>query len=1110
MLRFIKGRAGSGKTHELRERLAKLSLAGDDKLVMIVPEQYSFETEKAMLRLCGAQHANQIRVYSFTRLAEAVFRKEGGAAGRRLSDGGRRILMSTALMECEDELEVYKKAAKSGRLTDLMLTAVNEMKMCGITPMQLSDTAQALTNSGLSEKVREIALIYGAFEALVAASYLDSRDDLTRLALALRDSDFFSGCTVAVDSFEGFTVQERAVLTEIMRKADSVTVSLCTDDLDQDETGIFALVNRTCNNLTRDAKEYDIGVENEEPLTGGKRFENENLAVLEAHLFTDELPVDIEDHDGIEIYEARDVYDEAEYVAATICRLVEEKGYRYRDFSVICRSAEPYYAPLGVVLKKRGIPCFVSQPTRVDAEPIMRFVLGAFDTVMSNFATDNILEMLKTGLSGLSNEEISDLENYAFMWKISGAAWKEDFVRHPRGFGKELTDRDSEQLERLNQLRVRVIKPLVRFAKETADASGAEISQAVFKLLQGFDMEDALPQYCRALENAGEDTLAAKQLRVWDLLMGLLDQLHSILGERKTSRERYYRLLREVVSAEDVSDIPQTVDEVLFGTPEQVRQSSPKVAFLIGAAQGDFPLAPKSSGVFSDIERQELINEFNLPLGDTLEKKTIEERYLAYSVACAPSEMLFVSWPHTVNGEDKEPSELVTGIEKIFSSIQRDKNLPDEYFANTREAAFSRMAARFTENSSEAAAFRKLFENDDEYSGRLQALQRAAGARADKINDISLAGKLFGENMQLSPTQIENYHRCAFGYFCRYGLKIEERRTAEVDLLQYGTIMHYLFEKVFRAGSSEVRALSDDELLELVEKLIYEYAEENMGGYQMLSGREKYRLQRMTLLACRLIKHICRELAQSSFKPKYYELNLYDNPDYPPLKINDGRGGTVTVGGTIDRVDMVQLEDGREFVRVIDYKTGTKKFQLIDVLYGLNMQMLVYLAALIESGKQLPAGILYMPAVETTVSAEYDDDDSTIKSKVDGQLKMKGVVLNDSEIINAMEAGAKGNFIPAKLNSDGSLSKVGSSVLKDKDLRIVIDYSKRLIATMANKLHDGLVMAEPNMKNTNSCAHCPYNAVCGKEFDDRDVEKIKARDEEIIAAMSSKNEGGEL
>ena len=245
MLQFILGRSGSGKTEYLRRALSDRALAGDQNCLMLVPEQYSFEAEKAMLKLCGPQRANSIGIYSFTRLAEAVFHRLGGLAGHRLTDGGRRVLMASALAACEDVLDVYKNAAKSGRITELMLTAVDELKMCGISPGDLAATASGLKSRGLSRKLRELGAVYAAYDAMVAASYLDSRDDLTRLAQALEGTDIFSGCTIAVDSFEGFTQQELDVLARLLAQADTVLVSLCTDGLSGDEAGLFALVDRT-------------------------------------------------------------------------------------------------------------------------------------------------------------------------------------------------------------------------------------------------------------------------------------------------------------------------------------------------------------------------------------------------------------------------------------------------------------------------------------------------------------------------------------------------------------------------------------------------------------------------------------------------------------------------------------------------------------------------------------------------------------------------------------------------------------------------------------------------------------------------------------------------
>lgn len=1098
MLQFVLGRAGSGKTEYLRRLLADRSLSGFGGAVMIVPEQYTFETEKAMLRLAGPVRGNAIPVYSFTRLAEAVFRKEGGAVGRRLSDGGRRILMASAIEACQDRLEVYAAAAKSGRVTDVMLTAVNEMKMCGISPEELGHTARDLGGSGLGKKLSELSLLYHTYDALVAASYLDSRDDLTRLSQALETSSFFEGCTVAVDSFEGFTAQEVAVLTQIMRRADQVIVSLCTDGLDHTGTGLFALVDRTLHRLSAAAAENGVSVQPPVMLTGAPRFQNENLKLVEAQLFCAGETMTSPDHEGITVFEARDPYEEAEFVAATIRRLVTQEGWRYRDFSIICRSPERYYGCLDAALKKRDIPCFVSQPARVDGEPVTRFVLGAFEAVLGGYPTEALLEMLKTGVSGFTAEEISSLENYAYLWKIGGAGWRQEFVRHPQGFGKEFAPEDTQELARLNQLRQRLIGPLERFAARTKDATGSEISQATYMMLMAYGMEENLPAYCLALEEAGEDALAKKQLRVWDLLMEILDQMRAILGDRPLPRERYYQLLKEVIAGEDVSEIPQTVDQVIFGTAEQVRQSSPRASFLIGAAQGEFPLAPKSSGVFSDAERRELIAR-ELPLGDPLEQRAIEERYLAYSVACAPSQRLYVSWPRTADGEDKEPSELVTALLGIFPTLRPLRDLPDVYFANSKEAAFSRMAARFNYTDSASGALRQLFEGDPAYRGRVEALERAAGRGEEQLEDSALAQELFGKRPFLSPTQVEVYHQCPFQYFCRYGLNARERRPAEVDVLQYGTLMHFLFERIFREPAQVRAGWTEEELEERVSGLIQEYAQENMGGLGLLSGREKYRLSRLCQSACKLIRHVEEELAQSQFVPQHLEWGLGYGKDALPLEIPTAKG-KVTVGGTIDRVDLYVDPQGQRFVRIIDYKTGRKTFRLADALYGLNMQMLVYLAALVENGQEFPAGILYMPAAEPSVSVDRGTGEDKIKAEADKQLKMSGLVLSDQEIIQAMEAGAKGRFIPASLNKDGSLGRF-SSALDGEQLKTVLAYSKRLIATMGEELLSGRVEAAPNRKNKIPCRYCAYSPVCGKEFDEKDVEQDKTTSQEALLQM---------
>ena len=617
-----------------------------------------------------------------------------------------------------------------------------------------------------------------------------------------------------------------------------------------------------------------------------------------------------------------------------------------------------------------------------------------------------------------------------------------------------------------------------------------------------------MPAYCLALEKVGEDALAQKQLRVWDLLMEILDQMRAILGDKPVTRERFFPAAAGGHRRGGrVGDPPDGGPGDLRAPRSRCASPPPGRAFLLGAVQGGIPPgAARPGGVFSDGERRELI-ALELPLGDPLEQRAMEERYLAYSVACAPSERLYVSWPRSADGEDKEPGELVNALEGIFPQMRPLRDLPAEYFANSREAAFSRMAARFTAGDGEAGAFRLLFEGDPEYRGRLEALERAAGQRPQRMEDAALARRLYGERPFLSPTQIEVFHQCRFQYFCRYGLRARERRPAEVDVLQYGTLMHYLFEKIFRQPA-EVRARwTEEELLGQVRGLVKAYAQENLGGLELLSGREKYRLGRLAQSACKLILHVEEELAQSRFSPEHLEWGLGAGRDQPPLRIETGRE-VVTVGGTVDRIDVYQGEDGRRYVRVIDFKTGRKDFRLADVLRGLNMQMLVYLAALVENGQEFPAGVLYMPAAEPSVSVERGAGPEKVKAEEDRQLRMSGVVLSDGEIIRAMEDGAKGRFIPASLNRDGSLGRF-SSALDAGQLKTVLRYSKRLIAAMAQELLEGRVDASPNLKNHSACRFCPYGPVCGQEYGEEDVTQDKTTPQEALRQMEEALRKGE-
>ncbi|HIS50985.1 MAG TPA: PD-(D/E)XK nuclease family protein [Candidatus Gallacutalibacter pullistercoris] len=1104
MLHLVYGRAGSGKTRYTRELLASLCENGAGNLLLLTPEQVSFESERAMLRRLGPRRAQGVQVLSFTRLANTVFRQFGGLAGKRLDDGGRTILMSLALEEMSDTLQLFRPQAKSGEMIELLLQSSAELKMSAVSPEALRQAAVLSGDEALQKKAGDISSVLTAYDALVARSYLDPLDDLTRLRDCLEKHNYFAGYTVAVDSFKSFTVQELQVLRLILRQAENVTVTLCADGSgspEHQENGMFSTVCRTAHQLSRMAKEEGVKIAPPVYLTESPRFASPALREVERQAFRREKPQPEEDSTGVTLVCARHIYEEAEFVASQIRRLVMEEGYRWRDITVILRREDTYRGALDIALRRWEVPCFLDHPRSVDAEPIMRFVLEAFGVVNHSFRSDEIFSLLKTGLSGLDAQEIALLENYTFLWNISGKKWLSPWKENPDGFVEATTEEQVERLEIINALREKVTTPLQRFAKALSDTDGQGAAEAIFQLLTDFSVQETLPALCHRLEESGQEETAAHQLRLWDVLMNILDQTALVLSGRKLEPERYAQLLRLVMQAEEISDIPQQIDEITLGTADRMRPVDPKVVFLMGAVLGEFPQTPSSGGVFSEEERKTLI-QLGLPLSDSLEDKALEEQFLAYQAMTSPSEKLFVSW-HASSGEETcSPSEIVEELQTLFPSllVMSAGSIPPEQEANAPEAAFALLSRKWPAQDSLYATLRELFEEKEQYKGRLDALERTAEQSPMMFREQAKAGALFA-NRSLSATQIETYHLCRFQYFCRYGMNAKERRPAELGSLEYGSLMHFLLERVFRHKTGkEVASMEKKALEEEILALIDEYALACMGGAENRSARFRFQLRRLADSACAVIRHIGQELAQSRFEPRYFELELKNGSQFPPLKVPT-EDGTVTIGGKIDRVDLAELH-GETYVRIVDYKTGTKEFKLTDVLYGMNLQMLIYLAALIENGGLQGAGILYMPAVQPLVPADRQTPPDKIEKEAEKKLKMNGLVLDDPEVITAMEEKATGKYIPVALKNGEPARR--DYVLSQAQLEQVTAYVKSLVRQMKKRLVHGDIAALPLLVNQRGCQWCPYFPVCGKEFGDKDVCKVRFSKEEALERMNGK------
>ena len=1097
MLRFILGRAGSGKTRTVQNALKEFAQSGEDRLMLIVPEQASFENERAMLRLLGPVLARRVTVTSFSRLAEEVLRHCGGFAGRRLNDGGRSIFMSLALEQVKDRLDVYRRNADSTELISLLLSACTEFKMCAVTPANLSEAVGKMPDGTLRRKISELSLILSAYDALVAQSYIDPLDDLTRLKEKLEQQDYFAGYTVMVDSFQSFTVQEYDILSQILSQSEEVRVALCTDRLDDPEcgSGLFSLVRRTAKTLIRLAGQNGVPVAAPVTLKTGTRFQNEDLRALEDGVYR---PSHRKPYSGeckaVTVYEAKNSYDESTFVAATIRRLVIEEGYRYRDFAVIARNPDLYRGILDEALENWEIPYFMDKLEEIDAEPLMRLVLCAFRITQNGFRSDDMFLYLKTGLCGLTPDQISILENYVFLWDLSGKKWREEWTDSPEGFSGEAKPGESEQLAEINRYRCAAVAPLEHFLERTEHANGEEMAEAVFRLLEELHAPENLKQFAKQLSDEGNPALAERELRVWDLLMEILDQTALVLGKNRVSAVRYAELLRLVILSSRIASIPQGLDEVTVGAADRSRPADPKVVFLIGCAQGEFPMSPGSGGLISDRERHELIG-LGLELNDKAEGAALQERFLAYSSMSAASQKLFLSYPVSgAEGKANSPSSILAEVRAVLPKVEtwNELLLEQTYFATAQRPAMELASQRWHRNDALSATLKELLHIRG-MDRQLESVAGAAEKRSFVFRDSCKAISLFGDEMHLSATQIEAYHLCRFQYFCRYGLGAKERKTAELNALEYGSLMHYLLQRLFQEiGSKTISEMEDRELHAAVLKFLEDYVEERFGGLKNRTPRFTYLISRLADSAQIVARHVAEELVQSGFQPADFELSV--GGVIPPLEISLPDGGKAEIDGKVDRVDLM-ARGGTRYLRVVDYKTGTKEFRLSNVIYGMNLQMLIYLAALCENGaerygKVLPAGVLYMPANRPSATAKQGDKKEKLEKDSLRMLRMDGLILNDAEVVAAMEPDGKGRFLPVTLK-DGVPSGA-DHLVTGCELEQIFGYIRSLIENMAKELRKGEITAIPLSGGSyDACTWCPYGAVCGHERDDplREVEK---------------------
>ncbi len=1086
MLTLVLGRALTGKTRWATDDFARRAENGEKNLYYIVPEQYSHDAERQLLKTCSDALSLHGEVLSFSRLASRVFAETGVPASKTLDRGGRILYMNRAVDAVTDKLAMYGGSERKANFLEMLAEAASEFKSACVTPDDLWRASRSAP-SPLREKLRDLSLITGAYDSFFGDDTADPDDRLGHLAQVLTKSTMFCSGRVYFDGFTDFTAQESAVVETLIGMGVDMTVCLTCDGTDGTEEH-FEPSRKTALRLLRASSE--CGVPSEVIEKTAQSVRADQLRYIERNLFAARDGAYGGPRGAVELYRADTPAMECEYAAARVLALVRD-GYRWRDIAVAMCDFPSYGRMAEDIFSKYGIPVFVGQKTEVTQKPPLALIDGALGLITGRWDCESVFRYLKTGMTGLAREDCDDLENYALLWNLKGAIWTrdEDWTLPTSGYEPDHGGDGQARLARLNAVRRDAVGPVVhlRDALSAARTYGGKL-RALYRFTEEIGLPGRLAQKEAALRKSGEIQLADEYRQLWDVLVRAFDQFYEILGDVTGSNAEFARLWKLLTSQYDIASIPVALDRVSLGELSRQRRRNLKCLIVIGATDDVMPKTGGGGSLLSDGERREA-QKYGIRLPGGAEERLYRELGAVYSTLTLPSDKLVVSWYAGGSGGEKRPSFVVRRLSEMFG-ITEENDVAADFRVNARGPCFELAASYLAHGgSTAAAAAAHWFREEPQTDEKLRRIAEAADLSRGRLS-ADKASRLYGSALVMSASRVDTFYACRFLYFLQYGLAAKPRRPAGFDAPTAGTFMHYVLENVTREikESGGFAGIDDETCRHLTEKYADRYAEDVLQSFADKSSRFIYLFNRLKKDAAFIAIDMVGELRDSDFAPLDFELAFSDDGDIPP-RVIDGEETRLKIKGFIDRLDGWE-HDGRLYVRVVDYKTGRKKFSLSDVCYGMNMQMLIYLFALRENGggrygkEIVPAGVLYAPAREEILQAPRNADDAELELQRAKKLRRSGLLLGEQSVVNAMEHAGEKKYLPVKTAKDGALSGDGLAWAGQFD--DLSKYIDRMLLKIARSVRGGSIEARPFYKNRSetACLYCDYRSVC--HFSEKD------------------------
>lgn len=1164
---FYFGPSGAGKSRQLYEEIIeRAALNPRQNFLIIVPDQFTMQTQKDFVTLSDRGGIMNIDVLSFGRLGHRIMEEVGSRDTPVLDDTGKSLVLQKVASGIRDELPALGSLLNKQGYIHEVKSALSEFMQYGISVEDVDKLIDHAKSKGaLSLKLKDLKTLYKGFKEYISDKFITTEETLDVLRNSLSKSAILPGSVVAFDGFTGFTPIQNSVIQEIMRICDEtiVTVTMGEGEYPYEPDGeqkLFYLSKKTVHSLEKLAEEagvprkkdvfiisgaewqagnalnrgidyvnYDFGDPSRNKIFSEKceiqynvnhRFKNSpTLLALEKGLFRYVYKPFEGVQDEITIFETVTPRDEVHQTGLYINELVRSKGLAYRDMAVIMGDLEAYAPYVETEFTQMGIPCFIDRTRGIVLNPMIEYIKSALELFVQDFSYEAVFHYLRSGLSDIERTDIDLLENYCIQTGIRGySRWSRLFTRKTAEMGE-----DEEPLAHLNEVREQFVEQ-ISMLKGDKTALAKDYVNQLYDFLIANRVQQKLAEFESRFNKKGDLTREREYAQIYRLVMELFDQIYELLGEEEISLREFKDILEAGFGEIEVGTIPQNVDRVLVGDMERTRLKQVKVLFFLGLNDGNIPKNASKGGIISDTDR-EFLKESELELAPTPRQQMFIQRLYLYLNMTKPSEKLYLSYSKlNSQGKSIRPAYLVDMVLKMFPlvKVQYPQNRGSiEQMVTPREGMryLAEGLREYVLGGISKEAEKEFFTVYHAYGGsavgetcitnisdtenaeerdRQQVLEyerstltKAAFKRYEDTGlSKAVARALYGVNLENSVSRLETYAACAYSHFLQYGLTLKEREKFGFEAVDMGNVYHAVLE-LFAGKLSENGYTWFDFPEEFGENAVREALEEYAATYGetvlYASSRNEYAITRMCRILKRTVLTLQSQLKKGAFVPDKYEIsfNFMENLESINVALSDGE--KMRLKGRIDRIDTAEDEE-HVYVKVIDYKSGNRQFDIAALYYGLQLQLVVYMNAAMEleakshPGKQIvPAALLYYHVDDPTVESAVELSDEEINEQILAKLRMNGVVNGEPDIVERLDKYMqdKSDVIPVEKKKDGSFSS-RSGVMSSEEFQVISDYVNYKIRDIGREILDGKISVNPYQKGSeNACTYCAYKRVCG-------------------------------